>query len=108
MNPIEFEIRRQKALAAIHQAFGTEAGEDSINLFVEHHLDEMPPEYWEQQLGVAAPAPESVLGLLVCRSSWGENDLENFDFSLPGDVTQYVVAVHFDAAGEVDGLSMES
>jgi hypothetical protein len=45
MNPIEFEIRRQKALAAIHQAFGTEAGEDSINLFVEHHLDEMPPEY---------------------------------------------------------------
>jgi hypothetical protein len=49
-----------------------------------------------------------VLGLLVCRSSWGENDLENFDFTLPGDGTQYVVAVHFDAAGEVDGLSMES
>lgn len=50
----------------------------------------------------------SVIGLLVFRSSWGKNDLETFDFTLPGDVTNYVVSVQFDEAGEIDGIDMES
>ena len=43
MNQAEFETRRRKALAAIHQAAGTPAGEDSIDLFIAHHLEELLP-----------------------------------------------------------------
>jgi antitoxin component HigA of HigAB toxin-antitoxin module len=100
--------RQRLALEAIKQAFGTEAGEDSINLFVEHHLAELPEAYWKEHLAIASPDPGAVLSLLQFRSSWGEDDLEHFDFTLPGEVTNYVVSVRFDSAGNIDEISMES
>lgn len=103
------EVQRQKiALEAIKQKFGTEAGEDSVNLFVEHHLAELPQSYWQQHLGSGAAEPASIIGLLQLRSSWGEEDIEYFDFTLPDEVTDYVISVHFDSAGSIDGISMES
>ena len=108
MDKVEFERRKVAALAAIRHAHGTEDGEDSIDLFVAHHLEELPPDYWQAQLAKATPEPADVIGLLVCRSSWGEDDVEYFDFTLPGDVTDYVVSVHFDETGAIDGVSMES
>ena len=102
------ERRRLAALAALTQASGTEAGEGSVDLFISHHLEEMPPAYWQQHLGTSTPGPAAVLSLLTLRSSWGRDELEYFDFTLPGDVTQYVVSVHFDESGVVDDLSMES
>ena len=104
----ESERRRLAALAALTQASGTEAGEGSVDLFVSHHLDDMPPDYWQQHLGTPTPEPAAVMSLLTLRSSWGRDELEYFDFTLPGNVTQYVVCVHFDETGAVDGLSMES
>ena len=47
------------------------------------------------------------LDLLVCRSSRREDDLEHFDFTLPGEVTDYVVTVHFNAEGNIDDIAME-
>jgi len=47
----------------------------------------------------------------VLRSHWGDDDdngLEVFDFTLPDDVTDYVISVRFDANGEVEEISMES
>lgn len=38
----------------------------------------------------------------------GDNDLDTFDFTLPDDVTQYVISVSFDETGAVEGISMES
>jgi hypothetical protein len=108
MDNAEFERRKMVALAAIRQARGTEDGEDSIDLFVAHHLEELPQDYWQEQLATATPDSATVIGFLVCRSSWGKDDLENFDFTLPGDVTDYVVSAHFDEKGEIDGISMES
>jgi hypothetical protein len=108
MTAVEFEKRQKLALDAVKQTFGTEAGEDSINLFVEHHLEELPPSYWQQHLGSSTPEPTAVIGLLQLRSSWGEDDIEYFDFTLPDEVTDYVVSVHFDSAGDIDGISMES
>jgi Protein of unknown function (DUF2004) len=104
---IEVE-RRNLALDAIKQAFGIEAGDDCVNLFVEHHLEELPSSYWQQHLGSGAPEPAAVLGLLQLRSSWGDGDIEYFDFTLPDEVTDYVVSVHFSGAGTIDGISMES
>ena len=100
--------REKLALDAIKLAFGTEAGEESINLFVEHHLEELPNDYWKQHLASDTPEPSAVISLLQLRSSWGSNDIEYFDFTLPGEVTDYVVSVHFDEVGNIDGISMES
>lgn len=104
----EVEKRSNLALAAIKQVFGTDADEYGATMFVKHHLEEIPQDYWQERLGTASPEPDAVLSLLELRSNWGENDIETFDFSLPGDVTNYVVSVHFNDAGEVDGISMES
>ena len=104
----EIVKRTKSALEAIKLAFGTEDDEDGATLFVTHHLEELPEDYWQQQLGTKKPDPSAVLGLLQLRSNWGEGEIENFDFSLPEDVTDYVVSVHFDEAGLIDGISMES
>lgn len=100
--------REKLALDAIRQAFGTEAGEDGIGLFIEHHLAELPESYWQEHLGTGTPDPSSVITLLELRSSWGEGEVEYFDFTLPGEVTDYVVSVQFDESGSIDGISMES
>jgi Protein of unknown function (DUF2004) len=100
--------RQKVALNAIKQAFGTQAGEDSVNLFVRHHLEELRSSYWQQHLGSRAPEPAAILGLLELSSSWGDGDIEYFDFTLPDEATDYVVSVHFDGAGTIDGISMES
>ncbi|MCZ8283901.1 MAG: DUF2004 domain-containing protein [Bacteroidia bacterium] len=104
----EVKKRANLALAAIKQAFGTEADEYGATLFVSHHLEEIPRDYWKKRLGTDKPEPSAVLGLLELKSNWGEGEIENFDFSLPDDVTQYVISVNFDEGGEIAGISMES
>ena len=64
------------ALAANRQAHGTEAGADSVDFFVAHHLEEMSKGYWLEQLATATPDVAVVIELLVFRSSWGKSDLE--------------------------------
>ena len=108
MKDLEFERRKARALLAIREAHGTEDGANSIDLFVAHHLEELPEGYWQEQLATAKPDVAAVIRLLVLRSSWGRSDLEHFDFTLPNEVTNYVVSVHFDEAGEIDGIDMES
>jgi Protein of unknown function (DUF2004) len=100
--------RKTTAFEAIRHSFGTDAGADSIDLFVEHHIEEIPQDYWVRQLGTTAPEPKAVLELLQLEKSWGTNDMEYFDFTLPEGVTQYVVSVHFGSDGEIDSVSMES
>lgn len=100
--------REKLALDAIRRAFGTAEGEDGINLFVEHHLAELPGSYWRQHLQVDAPEPAAVVSILELRSSWGDDNIEYFDFTLPDKVTDYVVSVRFDEAGSIDSVSMES
>ncbi len=104
----EVEKRTKLALEAILKAYGTEAGEFSTTMFIGHHLDELPLDYWQEHTGTGAPDPAAVLGLLELKSNWGDGDIENFDFSLPGDVTDYVLSVRFNDSGAVDEISMES
>ena len=100
--------REKLALDAIKKVFGTKAGEDSVNLFVEHHLAELPQSYWVQHLGSESPQASAVINLLELSSSWGDGEIENFDFTLPCEVTDYMVSVHFDESGDIDEISMES
>jgi hypothetical protein len=60
-------------------------------------------------MDTARPDPAAVLDVLELRAHWGEHDeMEFFDFTLPGKVTDYVISVHFDEKGKVDEISMES
>ena len=72
MQPQLDEIKRREmsALAAIRDAFGTEADEYGGTLFVSHHLDELDATYWQSNLATTSPEPEQVLGLLELKSHW--------------------------------------
>ncbi len=94
------------ALEGIKKSSGTEQGEYGIDLFVSHHLEELPQSYWEGYLGTSKPNHGQVIELLILRSKW--DDEEVYDFTLPDEVTDYVVSVSFDKDGEIDDISMES
>ena len=105
---VERDRRENAALKSIKKAFGTEDGAESVDLFVQQHMAELPETYWKEHLGTSTPDPAAVLGLLCLRSSWEDEDGESYDFTLPDEVTQYVLSVHFGRKGKIDGLAMES
>lgn len=108
-SPAEIKRREAAARVAIKKAFGTPDDEFGATMFVSHHLEELDSAYWTQHFSTAKPDPQRILGGLVLRSHWGGDDeVDAFDFTLPGDVTQYVVCVAFDEDGGVSGISMES
>jgi hypothetical protein len=107
----DLEKRVKVALESIREAYGTEAGEFGTTLFVEHHLAELPPDYLRKYTGSEAPEPAAILALLELKDHWGDegdDDLENLDFSLPGDVTDYVLSARFDESGNIEEITMES
>jgi len=109
-NTKEVERRTAAALAAIKGAMDESASDSSISLFIAHHLEALEATYWQKQAGTPRPAPKAVLDLLVLRSHWGEDDeegLDFFDFTLPGDVTDYVISVQFDENGDIEAIEME-
>lgn len=101
--------RTESACAAIKAAYGTEDDEYGATLFVSHHLEEIESAYWEKQFGTKKPEPSEILDSLVLRSEFEDDDeFDTFDFTLPGEVTDYVICVTFDEDGEVSDISMES
>lgn len=113
MKPKTTEIQRhtEAALLAIKEAMAECDDDSSVKLFASHHLRELDAEYWKKHAGIPWPSAKEVLELLELRSHWGEEDedgIDVFDFSLPGDVTQYVISVRFDEDGAVEGIEMES
>ena len=109
-NPAEIEKRKSVALAAIKTAFGTEEHEDGVTLFASHHLEELENSYWVQHLQTSSPEPTKVLDLLVTSPHWepDEDGMTAVDFTLPGEVTDYVICVNFDDNGDVEEITMES
>lgn len=97
---------QKAAFDSLKKASGTEQGKHSIDEFVLHHIEQLPGSYWQQHLGTDKPSNEQVIDLLILRSKW--DDAEVYDFTLPGDITDYVVSVSFDEDGEIDDIVMES
>lgn len=107
----ELSKREKTAIAAIKASIGTESGTFGATLFAAHHLEELDAEYWQTHIGTATPAAEQVLDILVLKSHWGgenEDEIDVFDFTLPGDVTDYLISVRFDETGAVGDIAMES
>lgn len=108
-SPEEIKRREAAARAAIKRAYGTAADEFDVALFVSHHLEELDAAYWRKHFATDRPDPFLILDALVLRSHWGGDDeIDKFDFTLPGEATNYVVSVGFDEKGEISEISMES
>ncbi|MDX2214287.1 MAG: bifunctional adenosylcobinamide kinase/adenosylcobinamide-phosphate guanylyltransferase [Oculatellaceae cyanobacterium bins.114] len=104
----EIARRTAAALAAIKQLLSEE--DSAVSMFVSHHVEELDAAYWEKHASTAKPSPKQVVDLLELRSYWSGDgdDGDVFDFTLPGDVTDYVMSVRFDEDGEVQDVDMES
>ena len=108
-----FKEREQKARNAIWQSYLQDVGLDNqVRLYVEHHLQEISPQYWQHHTGLTRPGAKQVIELLSTQRfldfhSVEEND-DSIDFSLPENVTDYVLCVSFDEDGNVEDISMES
>lgn len=103
--------RQTQALIKIKSIYGTEDGEFGPTLFVEHHLEEIENEYWVKKFGSEKPDPVKILEALVLVNKWASEDDDNidtFDFSLPDNVTNYLLSVRFADDGQVEEISMES
>jgi len=96
----------EKALSAIKSAYGTEDDEYGGTLFISHHLEELSPEYWKKHTGKETPNAEEIFNLFELQEAW--EDGCTFDFTLPEEVTDYVVSVSFDENGKVEDIVMES
>lgn len=111
MSANEILKREATARAAIARDFGAEEGDSDTKLFASHHLEELDGDFWQRHLGTRNPEPVRILDILELRSHRGDDDddgIKVFDFTLPNDVTNYVISVRFDATGEVEEISMES
>lgn len=100
----------QAAREAILECYGTEDGEFGPTLFVTHHLEELNSKDWKDSLGKPSPDAQDILKSLVLLEAWdSEDDGENdtYDFSLPGQVTDYMLSVRFQN-GEIVSIEMES
>jgi len=61
----ESQRRKNSAISAIRNGFGTEEDEYGATLFVSHHLAEIEGDYWQKHLGTQEPDPKTVLDILV-------------------------------------------
>ena len=110
-NAKEVKRRTAAALSAIRRAVDEGEDDSSVSLFVSHHLEELDAAYWKKRAGTQRPSSKQIVDLLELRSHWGDEDedgIDTFDFTLPGNVTQYVISVRFDENGDVEGIEMES
>lgn len=95
----------EQALMAIKASSGTDIGEYSVDLFIQHHLEELIDSEWVKAIGSKKPTNNQILESLVLKSCWDKGLV--YDFSLPHDITDYVVSVRFDESGSIEAISME-
>ena len=108
-NPDEIKKREAAARTAIKSIFNPAEKDSVVTLFVSHHLEELDAAYWKTHFSTEKPDPQHILELLVLRDHWGGNDeIDTFDFTLPEDVTDYVISVSFNEDGAVSDITMES
>ena len=102
--------KEDQARALILSLYGTPEGEFGPDLFVSHHLKEIPSEDWFTALNKDNPDAMEILGALTLKDSWsmeddGSDDV--FDFELPNGLSNYLLSVRF-VGGVAAEIDMES
>ncbi len=106
------DLKEKEAAARkeIEVRYDKPEGEFGPTLFVSHHLEEVETEYWVDVYGTEMPEPSQILGELVLKHAWSSADdgvIDVLDFSLPNDITDYVLSVRF-IGSEIASIDMES
>lgn len=99
------------ALEKIKSLYGTPEGEFGPTLFVSHHLEELKENDWIDAIKLTKPNPEQVLNALILVDEWSSKDNgvnDTFDFSLPNEITNFLISVRFSEDGSITDVSMES
>ena len=107
---MDLQEREAAARLKIKTLYGTPEGEYGPTLYVSHHLEVLDPEYWLDIYDTDEPEPEQILDDLVLVYTWSYDDdgvVDVLDFSLPEEVTNYVLAVRF-RGSVIIGVDMES
>lgn len=102
--------KERSARQAIKMLIGRPEGDDSVNLFVDHHVSELEADYFTDTYGTPTPEPTQIIESLVLVDSWssgGDDCINTFDFSLPKNATNDLLSVRF-AGEKVHDISMES
>ena len=107
------------ARAVLQQAAinSTHPFHNAILEFIQHHLDEIETSYWQKYFHTAQPSLIQVVEKLEFKSNTlpdDELDIEemtyyenHLDFSLPDEISQYVICVVFEEDSIID-VCMES
>lgn len=107
---VESLVRR--ARLAILSDWDRGAESEVARPYLEHHLSVMDER--EATLAFGSAAPDKMEFLWAARprrigiSPENEEEFAIIDFQFPPELTQYLIAVAFDADGEISRLSMES
>jgi len=106
------ELPRFDALARAALALGLREGGD-VRDYIEHHLTELSEDALQSIFATTSTiTPDQFLAAMVLRGvSLRPEALDAaavFDYSIDPRATQYVLAVGFDASGEVASIAMES
>lgn len=99
--------RETKARLAIHKSLNQIDHGIVSSLFVKYHVNELDSGYWLEHLGTATPNAKEIIDLLELCPSCSEND-QVYEFTLPGNISEHQICVHFDVHGEVDDISIVS
>ena len=88
---------------------------DTVKSYLEHHIDEIPPEDLDQLIDSNDTTQERILRLkdklhLVRVGLYpdSEDRFAIFDYSIGREITQYLVVINTDQNGELDYMTMES
>ncbi|WP_026942586.1 DUF2004 domain-containing protein [Hellea balneolensis] len=105
------DTKETLALAKIKACFGKPEGEFSSTLFVSHHLEELSKENWLALLSIKEPTPQQILDCLILKDKWDSADdglVDTYDFTLPENLTDYLLSVRFSEDGNIKSISLES
>lgn len=80
---------------------------ESIELYIEHHLEEISKEDWEKIFG-KVPNQDEFIDLLELQSSYEYEGFVFYDYSLPNNLTDYVICIKTDKNNKLIEISMES
>ncbi len=98
----QFQQRRSTVVAAAEAAI-VSGEHDAVQLFAEHHFEDV-----EEWPGEPPSSPADVLSMLKLQSIWGEEDYVVLEFGIGEHLSQYVIAVSFDSSWKIKDVEMES
>ena len=90
-----------------------EEGDEPVSLFMNHLMEELERSDLTKLFGTTTPDVMAFLGKLMLRSvsfhpDADEDDFSRFNYTLPGELTHYVLVVRFDTGANAMAVDMES